>query len=140
LRPVDVLLLMQMGAMLVALLVLQRLLSLPRLLKVFDPRTVRASKARVSLDRLAWLTRNLLKVTFRDRYCMKQSVLLFHFLRKWGYPVRLHFGVAKRDAELIGHAWVEVDGEPFAEYGDPLETYRITYSYPAAGDGSQTLG
>lgn len=132
LRPVEVLLLVRMGLMLAALLVLQRFLSLPRLLKVFDARSVQASGARVSLDRLVWLTRGLLRITFRDRYCMKQSLLLFHFLRKWSYPVRLYFGVAKTEDELIGHAWVELDGKPFAEYDDPRETFRVTYSYPAS--------
>ncbi|MDX1546495.1 MAG: lasso peptide biosynthesis B2 protein, partial [Rhodothermales bacterium] len=131
LRPAEVGLLVRMSVMLAALLVLQRVLSLPRLLAVFDPRTRRVASAPVSPDRLAWLTKSLLRVSFRDRYCMKQSVLLFHFLKKWGHPVRLHFGVAKHAEELTGHAWIELGGIPFAEQSDPREAFQVTYSYPA---------
>lgn len=132
LRPREAWLLVRMSAMLAALLVLQRVLSLPRLLALFDPRTRRTTEPPVSLDRLAWLARGLLRVSFRDRYCMKQSVLLFHFLRKWGHPVRLRFGVARHAEALTGHAWVELDGVPFAEPSDPREAFQVTYSYPPA--------
>jgi len=121
-----------MGGLLVALLMLQRMLPLPNLLRLFDPRTVQASGAPLPLGRVVRLTRRLLGMTFRDHFCMKQAVLLFHFLRKWGYAVQLHFGVARVDDALSGHAWIDLDGEPFAEYEDPRTKYQVTYSYPPA--------
>lgn len=60
---------------------------------------------------------------------MKRSLILFHYLRKAGREARIVFGVAKEEGRLEGHAWVTVNGEPFAEEG-PVDRYTVTYAYP----------
>ena len=129
LRPREALLLVQMAAMVGALAVLQRTVSLPRLVRFFDVRRPRP-EGRLPPKRLAWLAGGLLRRIFGQDFCMPRSLVLFHFMRKWAYPVRLHFGVAKQGDHLKGHAWVTLDGEPFAEHGDPRETFKTTYTYP----------
>lgn len=114
--------------MLVSLLVLQRAVSLPRLMRIFDARP--APRGRIEPARLVYLATGLVRATLRDRYCMKRSLLIFHFLRRWGYDARILFGVVRDGDELRGHAWIELNGAPLAERGDPRRAYAVTYSYP----------
>ena len=130
LRPREALLLVQMVAMVAALSVLQRAVSLPTLIRLFDVRRPRP-RGRLHPKRLAWLANGLLRRLFGQDYCMPRSLVLFHFMRKWGYPTRLHFGVARRDGDLKGHAWVTLGELPFAERGDPRRSYKTMYAYPA---------
>lgn len=60
---------------------------------------------------------------------MKRSLVLFHFLRKAGEDAEIVFGVVKDGDKLEGHAWVTVNGQPFAEEG-PVDKYTVTYRYP----------
>ena len=129
LRPREVLLLVQMTAMVGALALFQRFVALPKLIRFFDVRRPRPTR-RIPLGRLAWLAGGLLRRIFGQDFCMPRSLVLFHFMRKWAYPVRLHFGIAKHGRALKGHAWVTLDGAPFAEHGDPNETFKTVYVYP----------
>ena len=130
LRPREALLLVQMVAMIAALKVLQRFVSLPTLIRLFDvPRP--HPEQRLHPKRLAWLASGLLRRLFGQDYCMPRSLVLFHFMRKWAYPVQIHFGVAMREGELKGHAWVTLGDLPFAERGDPRRSYKTMYSYPS---------
>ena len=61
---------------------------------------------------------------------MKRSIILFRYLRKNGRDAQIVFGVAKDGTELKGHAWVTIDGQPFAEEGG-VDRYAVTYVYPS---------
>jgi hypothetical protein len=127
----DAAVLARMAGLLIKLEVLQHVLPLPVLVRRFDARP-RPSRRTVDPNRLVWLAEALLRRLYRSRYCMKRSMLLFYFLRKWTYPVRIHFGIAPNDNgdALGGHAWVSLDGEPFHEAGPPESTYTTMFSYP----------
>ncbi len=133
LRFRDGWLLGRMAGLLIVLVVAQRRLSLPALVRRFDGFDGfdgGGRSAPVAPDRLVRLCRALLVRLYRRDFCMQQSLLVFYFLRKWGYRVRLHFGIAKKDGGVAGHAWLDLDGEPFHEARNPATTYAITYSYP----------
>lgn len=131
LRPQEWILLSQISAMLPAILVVQRMVSLPKLMEMFDAKPAGKPRLSVEPDRLVYLVTGLVRNTLHDRYCMKRSILMFHFLRKWGYDAQIIFGVMKEaDKTLKGHAWVELEGNPLAERGDPRSRYVVTYSYP----------
>lgn len=136
LRPGEWFLLAQMSVMLSALLILQRFLPLPRLMALYDPEPAESPRPKVEPRRLVTLVTALVRITLRDRFCMKRSILIFHFLQKWGYDARIYFGVVKEANELQGHAWVELDGKPMAERGDPRKQYAVTYSYPVESNAS----
>ncbi len=107
--------------------------SLPDLVALFDaPDAPAASAADPSRDvrRLVRLVDIVMRLTYRDRYCMKRSLLLFRYLRTWGYAVRIHFGVQKLGERLDGHAWVSYQTIPIAEAGDPRRVFKEMYSYP----------
>ncbi|MEZ4516170.1 MAG: lasso peptide biosynthesis B2 protein [Chloroflexota bacterium] len=55
--------------------------------------------------------------------CLPQSLVLWHFLRQAGYPADLRIGVNKQDGGLIGHAWVELDGQVINDIPDVRDRY-----------------
>ena len=130
LRLSDIPLLMHIGVLLVRILVLQRWLSVPQLLKTFDGANNGKSRPGIDPSRLVWLVKGLLKFPFKNDFCMQQSILLMYYLRRWGYDVSLIYGISKNQTVFKGHAWIELDGEPFAENRNPRDVYAITYSYP----------
>ena len=66
--------------------------------------------------------------------CLRRSVVLFHTLRRDGFPARVVFGITRGgDGSLDGHAWVELDGTPILEQKDPREEYRRAFVYPPDG-------
>ncbi len=67
--------------------------------------------------------------------CLKRSLVLYHFLRKAGFSVRICFGVRFPSKEeknkLEGHAWLVYNGEMFLEKSvETTKTYKITYCFP----------
>ncbi len=131
-KMIEIRLLLEMTGLLMLLPLLKRILSLPALILFFDAKST-SGKLPVDLDRLIQLTKRLLnlKIGFLSPNCVKQSLILFHFLRKYGHPAKIHFGISKNDAgNLHGHAWVSLDGEPFAEAGNPRNEFKETYVFP----------
>lgn len=125
------LLTLSMG-LLIALPVLQRVLPLPTLVGLFSATRMPTRLPPLDPERLLFLIRGLLQqhIGMIRPNCMKQSLVLFHFLRQWGHPVALYFGVAKQGGTLAGHCWVELAGRPFGENNDPHRAFTVTYAFP----------
>ncbi|MDK2744164.1 MAG: lasso peptide biosynthesis B2 protein [Nitrospira sp. BO4] len=132
LRRHELRLLMSSVGLLVALPVLQRVLSLPALVTLFGANTMPTRLPPLKPERLLFLIQRLLqqRIGLLRPNCMKQSLVLFHFFRQWGAPVTLHFGVAKRDEALEGHCWIELADQPFGEKGDPRRAFTTVYTFP----------
>lgn len=128
-RPSEWLLVVQMVGLLVRLTIWQRRLPLPVLIERFAAQPV--DEPHPPLHRFVRLTTSLMRLVYRRDYCMKRSLLLFHFLTRWGYDPTVHFGVKIEGQNLKGHAWVELDGRPFAESTNPYTSFKTTYSYPS---------
>jgi hypothetical protein len=73
------------------------------------------------------------------RACLRQALTLYYVFTRLGYPVTLHFGVAKVGEALDGHSWVTVAGQPVAERR-PLEPWRIVYTYPSVAARAPRAG
>lgn len=132
LRLRELWLLTSSAGLLMALPVLQRMLTLPALVRFFCAKTMPMVLPPLEPDRLLFLIRGLLLQQmglFRPN-CMKQALVLFHFLRLWGDPVALYFGVAKHGGALGGHCWVELAGQPFGERDNPRRAFTIIYKFP----------
>lgn len=125
-------LLMKMSVLLTSFLIAQRKEALPDLMARFDSAPDDPSSRRIGPDRLVYLVTGLVRFTLKDHYCMKRSILIFHYLRKWGHDASIKFGVIKGEGGLKGHAWVELNGSPLAERGDPRQRYAVTYVYPVS--------
>ena len=116
--------------MIAAYPILNRMFSLPRLVRLFDARTPETRAPEGMRERLNRLMDALLRRTLQRDYCLPRSLILFHFCRKWGYTTQIHLGLMKKGDEAFGHAWVSVAGEPFAEREDPDGIYTTFLVYP----------
>lgn len=132
LRLRELWLLMSSAGLLVALPILQRVLTLPALVALFGANILPTLLPPLEPERLLYLIRGLLhqRIGMITPNCMKQSLVLFHFLRQWGAPVTIHFGATKRDEALEGHCWVELAGQPFGEKGNPWPAFTTVYTFP----------
>jgi hypothetical protein len=64
--------------------------------------------------------------------CLYRALARYGVLRSAGYPARFVMAInpasGGKKADIAGHAWVELDGEPYGETVDP--DLVVTYSYP----------
>jgi transglutaminase superfamily protein len=125
------------GVWLCGLPVLLRLYSVPGLLQRLTPgRGRQPPRPPRELEPLVALVEQLCHLRlFRGsafpRTCLRQALALYYVCTRLGYPVTIHFGVAKVGEALDGHSWVTVEEQPVAERL-PLEHWQVVYSYPAA--------
>jgi hypothetical protein len=61
--------------------------------------------------------------------CLYRALARYSVLRSAGHPARFVMGILPKTGELSGHAWVELNGEPYGEDVDPALV--VTYSYPS---------
>jgi Transglutaminase-like superfamily len=64
--------------------------------------------------------------------CFYRSLARYAMLRRAGHPARFVMGLeARRCArDIVGHAWVELHGEPLGEEIEP--GLAVTFSYPGS--------
>lgn len=116
---------------------LLRWVTLPRILNWLTPKMVSTTLNPDAMAITAQYARGILR-RFPSNprgSCLVRSLTLYHFGRRFGYPVHFHCGVHRADGEFKGHAWLSVNREPFWEGGDPFGTHTVTYTYPADGEG-----
>ena len=129
----EMLLACQISLLVILLPVLQKALPLPTLLKRLTPNSRKRNSLGTgdtqNMDMILKLTQRILWLHFWVFHptCLKRSLVLYHFLRRYGYPVCICFGVAKSDAELTGHSWISLHGRPVSEYDDQYLDYDIAY-------------
>ena len=134
-EPGSALLALRMGAWVVAVSLLMRLVPLPRAMRLVAPRRKgrRPSDALEVQTRLASLLDSVLAADFWvfTPTCWKRAPVLHRYLALGGIETRVLFGVRRGDAAdpLSGHAWLEADGKPLLEKTPP--DYKVTYSFPA---------
>jgi hypothetical protein len=125
----------RVGLWLCGLPVRLRLYSLPGLIQRLTPRRGRQPpRPPKELEPLIALVgqlcqRQLFRGSAFPRACLRQALALYYVCTRLGYPVTIHFGVAKVGETLDGHSWVTVEGQPVAERL-PLEHWQIVYTYP----------
>lgn len=102
-------------------------------IRVFDVDEVRNKTIKYTDFILGWRL-GVWKLT-----CLKRSLVLYHFLRTFGMPVQICFGIrfpqpSGRQADhghLEGHAWLHYKGNLFLEIDPGMTcTYKETYRYP----------
>lgn len=72
---------------------------------------------------------------FKD--CMRRASLRYHVMRAAGQPAVMVIGVRRTEAKsgIIGHAWIELDGQVFRETGHQHAEMAVMYRYPDSGSG-----
>ena len=131
--PARAWLLVRMASWVVVLSALARVLSLPRALR-FVSTEVRPTRHKAGVDPFhlsagidALLAANVLMFS---PSCWKRATVLHRYFALAGVPTTIRFGVTKEsEAELKGHAWLELNGSPILESSPPV--YTVTYSFPS---------
>lgn len=72
-------------------------------------------------------------LTSNFRTCLRRAALRFYVLRAARQSVVLVIGVKRtqQPAGLDGHAWVEVDGQPFRDDLKLIKSQMVMYRYPS---------
>jgi hypothetical protein len=124
--------------------VLKRAVSLPSLARLMwssgiGPRDLAKESAIV---RLTWWTSRVQPRRFPDN-CLERSLVAYRFLARAGARPRLVTGVGRDGAELVGHVWVTVDGEPVHDRVESLRAYKTLVEFGEHGlpvHGEDALG
>ncbi|HEX6924462.1 MAG TPA: lasso peptide biosynthesis B2 protein [Longimicrobiaceae bacterium] len=65
--------------------------------------------------------------------CLTRGVTRYYFLRRAGMELRLCFGATlTAGGRLSGHCWLERDGRPYLEEGDPRTAFVVMHRIPSA--------
>lgn len=107
---------------------------MPGLIQRLDPGINSGPRDETLLIKTTGFIDSLLRYRVFQRYgkCLLRSLVLFHFLRRQGWPVEIHFGVRKTDyksSAITGHSWLVLDGKPFLEDEGQPKAFTTTYSY-----------
>jgi hypothetical protein len=69
--------------------------------------------------------------------CLRRSLARYHFLRRAGVPLVIHFGARLNAAagppagrDVAGHAWVTLDGQAYYEDGENYQGFAVMLTYP----------
>ncbi len=95
--------------------------------------------AGVEASKIARYTRKVTRRPFfmRDRRCLRQGMLGFHFLRLSGYRPELHFGIERKSINsprISAHCWVVLDGTPVIN--DILPDMDLIHIHSPEGTGT----
>jgi Transglutaminase-like superfamily len=67
--------------------------------------------------------------------CLRRSLVRYVLLRRAGVGAVVHFGARKEAgggrSRIAGHAWLTLDGRPYAEQPENYQGFAVVYSYPA---------
>jgi hypothetical protein len=56
------------------------------------------------------------------RHCISRTYLLYRFLRRFGYPAIINFGLMG-DHRQEGHCWITINGKIFFDETDPNKEF-----------------
>ncbi|UCF04768.1 MAG: lasso peptide biosynthesis B2 protein [bacterium] len=125
---------------------------LPLMLKIFSvrsivhritPRRERCISTRLTIGRVVYLCEGILDYMQRFGYrfsCLRRSLLLYRFMRYYGEPVVINFGVKWEADQLMGHSWLTLEGKTFREPPGKVEQFTHFFSIPLTGTGSPGEG
>lgn len=102
--------------------------SLPELLRALAPNRVEPAPIEVVERALSASQRFVELLRVVPNTCLYRALTRYAMLRRAGHPVRFMMALDPEAADVVGHAWVELDGQPLGEEIEPR--FAVTYSYP----------
>jgi transglutaminase superfamily protein len=117
----------------IALPLLKRALPLAALARLAWPRR-RSRRRRPDREALvAGVVSRLYGTARRDDNCLERSVLAYRFLAQAGAEPRLTCGIRRANGDVVGHAWIVLDGRPLASADEGIEDYTLVTAFGAGG-------
>ena len=150
----EVGLFLQIFLLITILPLLVKLMTVPKLMKILTPKKSKLNR-KCDLDEIRdKIEKYTLYVLSRDVWiykniCLKRSLILYHFLRKYGMHVSICFGVrfnkelslGAEEKKMEGHAWLLYKGDILLEKNvEETNTYKMTYCYPGIKDDMKEKG
>jgi hypothetical protein len=116
-----------------------RVLPVSRIVALLTPERAPHEPRPVLLYSCAWWVDRLVdRWPFRFwGHCLRRSLALYFVAMRSGYPVVIALGI-RRDGgrSVIGHGWLELEGEPFLEPGEhPEMRFVVMQRLPAGKPG-----
>lgn len=141
LHPWEAMLIVRMAVWIIILSALLKLTSLPRVLQLMSIRVQPDGTAadQSEADKLAHAIDILLgtNVLFFRPSCWKRAMILQRFLALRSIDTVINFGVRKdTNGQVVGHAWLERQGEPIFEATSPA--YAVTFRFPTVDSAKCT--
>jgi hypothetical protein len=127
-------LLVRMGAWSLVLPLLKHLVSLPTLVSLMSRRAV-ATRSDAVERRIVHSVGHIYRMR-RPGTCLERSLLAYRYLAGASADPQLVVGVRREARDVIGHAWVLVDGRPLFESSVALESFVPVVAF--ASDGYAT--
>jgi hypothetical protein len=131
--PVRVLLMSRMALAYASVSVLARLLPLPKAFALISPRLARDEGPEGRAGAVVNAVDTLLtaRIPLIHPQCWRRAAVLHRFLRHEGLDTRIIFGVRMDGARTVeAHAWLEREGQPFAEAG-ATASYQRVFEFPS---------
>lgn len=121
----------RIGILVLEIRLLLKFMSLPRVLSMLEPLSVKPCDEEGTEDSLYYIDRWLGLFPYNPKgNCFPRSLALYRIARRAGYPVAFHCGVRKEGGKLDGHAWLMLDDRPFHEPSGYWRAFTVTFSYP----------
>ena len=142
--PDDLWLFIRIFGLITLLPIMVKCLSIPTLMRTLTPG---AKKLGLSPD-IDYLIEKIVKYTdyilgynwlVYKQTCLKRSLVLYHFLRKYGIEVHICLGVKRGESSpevdsekiLQGHAWLTYNGDIFLEKNSlGAHNFKTTFCFP----------
>jgi hypothetical protein len=87
------------------------------------------------LSTITFLARRIYRMRpfLRRDNCLERGLLTYRFLSREGMEPRLVLGARKARGEILGHAWVTVDGRPIMDGSEALAEFTPVAEFGAEG-------
>src|SRR4030067_1451152 len=101
----------KIGLLVIALPVMTKVFSLPKLMEILTPKRKKKTFLQEEIDLIIHFTDLILnqRVFIFHPTCLKKSLVLYHFLNRYGLGVAINFGVKRDNDNLKGHGWRTLD-------------------------------
>jgi len=128
----EVCVLARSGVLVALLPALIKLLPVPRVLSLIEPRK-RCRDCVLTVDYLAHIAKSVSRRAprFGVGECLTRSFVLYNLLRRFAYDPVLLIGGRFFEGDLDCHSWIEIEGEPLCESNNPHRNFKVLYAYTA---------
>lgn len=116
-----------------ALPALKRALPLAALARLAWPRRGRRLRVPAREALVLGIAARLYGTGRRDDNCLERSVLAYRFLAEAGAEPQLACGIRRVNGEVVGHAWIVLDGRPLAAADEAVEGYTLVAAFGVGG-------
>jgi hypothetical protein len=109
-----------------------KLLPVPRVLSLIEPRKRRRDWA-LTVDHLAHIAKSVSSRAprFGVGECLTRSFVLYHLLLRFAYNPVLLIGGRFFQGDLECHSWIEIEGKPLCESNNPHNNFKVLYVHTA---------